>query len=96
MQDLGHGAGLQLKANHQQPTVCNPRSPAHARSSSIVLWHGAACLHRGPICVQRGSSMSVMADRCLIDAASAVEPGQAGLTPRIHERNSGSPALPKA
>ena len=40
--------------------------------------------------------MGVMANTCLIDAASAVEPGQTGLMPNIHERNSSSPALPKA
>ena len=45
MQDLGQDARLQLKGNRQQPTVCIPKSPAHACTSRIVLWHAGIADH---------------------------------------------------
>ena len=58
--------------------------------------HALCCGMPASLTMQRGSFVGVMAYTCLIDAASAVEPWQAGLMPVLHERNSNSPALLKA
>ena len=97
MQDLGQDARLQLKGNQQQPNVAFPGARRMPAVQAVCCGMGlpVSLTMRGHICVQRESSMGAMAYTCLIDAASAVEPGRAGLMPRIHERNSSSPALPK-